>query len=222
MNHILNNLIHNAQIWQAGQFKTRQIKSVPSSWHTLDPLLPGHGWPQGTLTELLCDTAGIGELQLVLPAMKAVVDQGRYLFWVDPPFMPYAPALAQHGIDLSKLIIIRPDTAREGLWALEQILRNPLCGIAMAWPKTLAANDIRRLQLATEKTESIAFLFRAERCAAEHSPAALRIKLQPVNNMLGVSILKRRGGWAVKQQLINIYKPSHDQNIITGPWSNQA
>lgn len=222
MNSILNNLIQNAQIWQAGQFKARQVKAIPSGWNTLDPLLPGHGWPQGSLTELLCDTPGIGELQLLLPAMKAVVDKGRYLFWIDPPFIPYAPALSQHGIDLSKLVIIRPDTPREGLWALEQILRNQHCGIAMAWPKKLAANDIRRLQLAAEKTDSIAFLFREERCANQHSPAALRLKLKPAHNALGVSILKRRGGWAVKQQLINIHQPCHEQNVITGPWLSKA
>ncbi len=222
MNNILNNLIQNAQIWQAGQFKDRPVKAIASGWHTLDHFLPGHGWPQGALTELLCDTPGIGELQLLLPAMKSVVDKGRYIFWIDPPFIPYAPALAQHGIDLSKLVIIRPDTPQEGLWALEQILRSQHCGLAISWPKKLAANDIRRLQLATEKTDSIAFLFRAALCANQHSAAALRLKLEPANNALGVSILKRRGGWAVRQQLINIHPPCNEQNVIAGPWSNKV
>lgn len=224
MNNILNNLIQNAQIWQAGQFKARQIQAVASGWHTLDPFLPGHGWPQSALTELLCDTPGIGELQLLLPAMKAVTDRGRYLFWIDPPFVPYAPALAQQGIDLSRLVIIRPTTQQERLWALEQVLRNQHCGIAIAWPNNLTANNIRRLQLAAEKSDSIAFLFRAEQCESQHSHAALRLKLQPINNALGVSILKRRGGWAVKQQRVDIYQPPtcNEENIIAGPWSNKA
>jgi hypothetical protein len=156
--------------------------------------------------------------------MKAITDKGRYLFWIDPPFTPYAPALAQQGIDLSKLVIIRPSTPHEGLWALEQILRNQHCGVAIAWPKKVAANHIRRLQLAAEKSAGIVFLFRAEHCESQHSPASLRLKLQPANNTLCVSILKRRGGWAVKQQQIDVTQPSacHEENIITGPWSNKA
>ena len=56
--------------------------------------MPGGGWPTGARTEILSGRAGIGELQLVLPALAALSWAGKRVVWLAPPHLPYAPALA--------------------------------------------------------------------------------------------------------------------------------
>jgi len=82
------------------------------------------------------------------------------------------------------------------LWALEQALRSGQVGVVLAWlPDRLAAEALRRLQLAAQAHEGPAFLLRGigERC--KPSPAPLRLALHPGHgpDELSVQVLKRRG-----------------------------
>ena len=86
---------------------------MPTGFDALDRELPGGGWPAGALTELLVRRAGIGELQLVLPALAALSWAGKRIVWLAPPHLPYAPALAADGVDLAQLVVVRaPGPAR--------------------------------------------------------------------------------------------------------------
>ena len=44
--------------------------TIPTGFHALDARLPGGGWPLATLIELLVPAAGVGEIRLLLPALK--------------------------------------------------------------------------------------------------------------------------------------------------------
>ena len=48
------------------------LRPVPSGFAALDAALPGRGWPQGALTELLLEREGIGEIRSTLPALARV------------------------------------------------------------------------------------------------------------------------------------------------------
>ena len=69
-------------------------------------------------------------------------------------------------------------------------------GALFAWPRALKAQDARRLQLAVEGKPVLAVLMRRADAAAEPTPAALRILLEPARqaSTLLLRILKRRGG----------------------------
>jgi hypothetical protein len=62
---------------------------------------------------------------------------------------------------------------------------------------------MRRLQLAAETGNALGILFRSAQAGKERSPAALRLKLEAVNNGLAVHILKRRGGYLGKPVIID-------------------
>ena len=113
-------------------------------------LLPGGGWPAGALTEIHVERAGVGELQLVMPAAARLTRSGRWLTLVAPPYVPYAPAFAAHGVMLSRLMLVRPATAEDGLWACEQALRSQVCAAVLAWFDRVPERSLRRLQLAAE------------------------------------------------------------------------
>ncbi len=116
-------------IWRG--YSTAATPSVATGRVALDRLLPGGGWPVGALTELIPHGAGIGELRLLIPALRRIAcDEGRPVSaLVRPPHIPYAPALVQAGLPLHRLIWLVPPSEEEAQWAAEQTLR---AGIAEA------------------------------------------------------------------------------------------
>ena len=191
----LDTLLQRPDVWRGGQVSAA-VSAVPSGFAELDALLAG-GWPQGALTELIMPRQGIGALRLLMPALARLSQDDRWICWVAPPHIPYAPALVSAGVDLSRVLLVHPKAQQEGLWAVEQSLRSGNCSAVLAWP-TLEDNVIlRRLQLAAEAGDALGFLFRSQRYVQRSSPAALRLQLEPeTDGSLSVSILKRRGGRA--------------------------
>lgn len=192
----LQTLLGRSDIWRGGEQFVHEPASGLSTGHpALDARLDG-GWPRGALTELLVPEPGMGEIELVLPALGELSRTGQWLAWVDPPFLPYAPALARAGIDLSRLLLVRTASPKEHLWALEQALRSGVCGAVLGWPEQPDMRALRRLQLAAEAGGGLALMFRPLEAAGQASAAALRLRLEAGPCNLQVHILKRRGGWA--------------------------
>jgi cell division inhibitor SulA len=210
----LDELIRSANLWRAGQVPPG--RSVTTGFPALDALLPRRGWPYPALIELLTDFEGIGALGLCLPAL-ANLSQQRWLIFVAPPQLLHAPVLERHGIDLQHVLLVEPEvkpkvkhvakpsgqtasTARGArqdtpLWAFEQALRCGDCGASLAWLERLEPLHLRRLQLACEAGDSLGFLFRPARYAAEVSPAALRLLLTPATERgLCIQLLKGKRG----------------------------
>ena len=193
---IISALNHPA-IWRGNDFAPVATPSVPTGYAELDVHLPGAGWPTGVITEIHVERPGIGELQLVMPAAARLTQADRWQVMIAPPYLPYAPALAAHGVKLSRLMLIRPKTLAEQLWACEQALQSENCGTVMLWldqtHQRIPENALRRLQHAAERRDVMALLFRASR-AASCTQAALRLHVSRENGSTVVRILKRRGG----------------------------
>lgn len=167
---------------------------TPSGWNVLDAFLPDGGWQSGSIVELMPDHIGIGELRLLMPTLARITQAERHIAFVSPPFIPFAPALNQQGIQLDRLFVINAQSTKDMLWCIEQTLRCKSFGAVLGWPSQLVDRDIRRLQLAAEAGSSIGFIYRSPRAAHEASPAAVRIQLAAdVQNRLELKILKCRG-----------------------------
>jgi hypothetical protein len=200
----LEKLLENPRVWRgSSQVDTRS--GLASGYPQLDRCLPGGGWPQQALTEILIGQYGIGELRLLMPALaqlsaeEAETYSGEHtepgwIAWVAPPFQPYAPALQQCGVDLSRMLIVRPKDDSELLWSAEQALSSGTCAAVLLWPDTLDDQASRRLQLAAEKGHSWAIAFRPLSARQQPSAAALRLELQSTGQGTCVHILKSRGG----------------------------
>jgi cell division inhibitor SulA/protein ImuA len=170
------------------------MPGVATGFAELDAVLPGGGWPIGALTELLPSRPGIGELSLLAPVLARLSrEDERWLVWVAPPHVAYAPALAAAGINLSRLLIVRPRSGSEALWATRQALATKSASAVLAWLGTPDMHSLRRLQLAAEQSQAVACLFRPPHTASDFSPAALRLHLEADRGHLAVHVLKRRG-----------------------------
>jgi len=187
-------------VWRGSELARAGSPGRATGFPALDRELPGGGWPVAAVTEILHPGAGIGELSLLLPALVRLSQEGRPQLWIAPPRQLHAPALARAGIDLSRLIVAEPAHRRDLLWTVEQALRSGSCGAVLAWPaalpdaRPLQYAETRRLQIATEGSTAITFVFRPPGESGETSAAALRLALSPCPDArLAVQVLKRRG-----------------------------
>jgi protein ImuA len=205
----LDELVQRQVIWRGGDTLAVANASLPSGFHALDAELPGRGWPQPGLTELLADAGGIGELELVLPAHARLTSAGKRAVWIAPPYVPYAPALAAAGIDLVHLLIVHPASRRDALWAAEQALRSGSCHALAAWLPKVRYAELQRLAVAAETSRAAAFIFRPLATEAQSSPAALRLALAPAGAELAVRIVKRRGAPFAHALHLPLNRPFH-------------
>ena len=130
----------------------------------LDCLLPGGGLRRGTLVEYLTSTTGSGAGTLALAAAREACREGRALVVLDcTTSYFYPPAAAAWGIDLAKLLVLRPVNEADALWALDQALRCP--GVGAVWTEWdwIDMRDFRRLQLAAECGGTLGLLVRSAR-----------------------------------------------------------
>ena len=83
----LEEILQQHPVWLGGA-PSASIPAISTTYELLDRELPGAGWPTGGLTEILVSRKGIGELQLVLPALAALSWAGKRVAWIAPPHLP--------------------------------------------------------------------------------------------------------------------------------------
>jgi protein ImuA len=179
-------------IWRASELSRSRTLSSPSGFECLDAELPGGGWPQSTLVELLIQQPGIGEMHLLRPALAAL-SKNRRIALIEPPYRPNSAACKFLGLSCPNILWIRAPTTANALWSAEQVLRNGGCGAVLLWQKNIRSEALRRLNLAAQTTNTIFWLLRPLSAAADTSPAPLRIALRPSVGGISVEIIKRRG-----------------------------
>jgi hypothetical protein len=177
---------------------------VPTGFAELDVLLPGQGWPAEALTEIYVERPGIGGMQMLMPALSSLTQSDRWVSFIAPPYIPYAPALAAHGVRLSRVMWIQPTDLDLRLWACEQALREGSAGAVLLWLDRVQDRSLRRIQHAAEGSGAMVLLFRAAK-SAPFSASALRIHLSKDNGRTIVRILKRRGGGTPAPVLLDLH-----------------
>lgn len=180
-------------VWRGDSLAAPSLPGIASGFAQLDVELPGGGWPVGALIELYAEAEGIGELSLLAPALAQLAAQDMWIACIAPSWLPYAPALAAQGIDLARLLIVRPRSHAETLWAARQAIASQACSAVLCWLARADMQSLRRLQLAAEASPALAVLFRPAHEARQASPAVLKLRLQARLDGLALHILKRRG-----------------------------
>ena len=177
----INKLLQQTGLWRASSIDCEYKKSCSSGFAQLDRQLPGGGWPADGVTEILHNHYGIGEFRLLAPALARLShEQNRWLLLVNPPYIPYPPALAQAGVNLTSVLITQPKSTKDYLWVLEKALASKSCSAVICWPRNIKVKQLRRLQVASKEGNCWNILFRPENAIQHASPAELRVRLRPI------------------------------------------
>ncbi len=148
-----------------------RARFVSSGRPEVDALLPGGGFPRGAVTELAGGHAS-GKTALALSVLAAAMGEEGLAAFVDGRGELYPPAAAAVGVDLDRLLVVRPlapgpqggkgESARHALWAAEALLSSGAFeAVAMDVPiegardrvigSNCLAGALRRLRAAADK-----------------------------------------------------------------------
>ena len=196
----LSGPLANTLVWRAGELGGASLQTLDTAYAALNAVLPGAGWPQGALVEVLQPQAGQHEWGLLAPALAAAqaLAPDKLLLLVGAPYLPFGPALGARQLNMARLLCVQaaPGQAPALLWATREALQCADVGAVLAWLPDARSAHLRRLQIAAHAHNKLLFVFRPLRAQNESSPAPLRLRLegtvQAAGNVL-VHVLKRRG-----------------------------
>src|SRR5258706_6213361 len=200
-------LIQRQAVWRGGAPAAAGAPTAQTGYAALDAELPGGGWPVGGLAELLCRAEGVGELQIVLPALAGLTAAGHRIAWLAPPYLPYAPALRTAGVHLEALTVVRAPGRRDALWAAEQALRSGAFHGLLLWLPRASYPELRRLAVAAQAGPGFPLAFRPPGAGREASPAGPRPPLGPPGGRLGVRLPQPRRPPPAAPPFLFIQKP---------------
>ena len=190
----------HAGVWHAGELDGASLQTFATGYEALDHALPGAGWPQGALIEVMQPQAGLHEWGLIAPALAGMqaLAPGLLMVLVGAPYLPFGPALGARQLNLQRLLCVQSQggDAPALLWATREALQCADVAAVLAWLPDARSAHLRRLQIAAHAHNKLLFVFRTPRAQHESSPAPLRLllegTLQEGGNLL-VHVLKRRG-----------------------------
>ena len=189
-------------------------------WPEIEALLPDGGLPRGVV-ELASPRALGGSTSVALAAIGAAhaKDARAWCAWIDPEGTLYAPGVAKAGVDLARLLVVRPPRAELARIAVKVVTSRAFEIVAVdmdALPHSLATSAVaigvprraskrrawpsevlvRRLALAAEEGgATILLLTDASALRAVPWPVALRLELaRPSREELSVRVAKDRHG----------------------------
>lgn len=223
------------QVWRSSDLLQQMHSTLSTGFAALDQAIAIGGWPLGATTELGLNEAGIGELRLLLPALKSLMasedlynsessnnsssnpnskpkvneqtSSNQHCVLIAPPYQPYAPALQKLGLEASKVIVVRPGSLADTLWAAEQALLSESCAAVLTWAgrHNLSQRETRRLQLAAEKSNALHVLFRHSDLMQQASVSSLRAHLKTDDySRLRIKIIKQPQGWAGQECALSL------------------
>ena len=186
-----------------------RVRSAEQTFQTalpaIDQLLPEGQLARGAVHEVLAPPGrGMPRFFAMLLARSAL-NKGA-IVWCDPKRQIYPPAMSSFGIDLERLVLLRPKNQAEAMWAIAECLRCPGVDAVVAAPTQLSHVEARRLQLSAERGGAVGILLRTMGRQAVHYAAATRWLVEPAR---GEAHVQR---WKI--QLIHGHGGQIDRNVL--------
>lgn len=208
--------IHPA-LWRGSQLARPYHPTLATGFNALDHELPGQGWPVSTLIELMPSQHGIGEVQVLQPALTRL-NSARSIALISPPYIPHYHCWVNWKLSHQRLLWVRPSSTADTLWSTEQILKHNACSAVLCWAEDpVQPAALRRLHQAASHSASLFIVLRSPAAALQPSIAPLRLLLKPATQGLSAFIIKRRGPSCDQEIFLNLY-PQHPSSFTETPY----
>jgi len=183
----------------------------------LNDVLPDGGFPQGVV-ELTSPGALGGATSMALAAIRSGQARGHkaWCAWIDPEATLHAPGLVAAGVDLNRMLVVRPARAQLGPIAVRVVGSGAFEVVVVDFDAIAGADRpaepqprktrekkawapevlVRKLALSAESSEAMVLLL-TDRLRARGTawPVSLRLELgRPSRGELSVKVAKDRRG----------------------------
>ncbi len=201
---VLQQLAREIQQLEGGARSRATLQVTSAGCTELDALLPHGGYAPGSVVEYLRTAPACGACTLVWAAASAAMQTTKgFLVVVDTLQHIYPPALASQGIDLAKVVFVRPQSHADALWAVDQALRTQAVAAVVSELELFDDRAARRLQLAAEHGQGRALVLRSSAALRKPSWAEIQWLVKPElsqattgRRKIQVQLARARGGQA--------------------------
>jgi len=169
--------LHHLNAWERST-APGQAATVPTGIPGLDELMPGGGWPQAGLVEIIIPDDHTDAMALVLPLLAHLGEQERWLGLVSPPCIPRSRLLQDTRINPLRMQQVNPHAGRSDMWTMEYMLQDGNYSIVLGWPSCDTELVARRLANAALAGDALGILFRYESFTRKASATGLRLRLE--------------------------------------------
>jgi hypothetical protein len=163
-------------------------------WPEIDRLLPDGGMPHAVV-ELSCAHASFaGATRVAVAAVRAALerDARAWCAWVETEGTLFAPGLARAGVDLARLLVVRPPHAELGRVVVKTAGSGAFDVVVVELRAGRAEKLVRKLALAAERHGASILLLAPPH--ADPWPVALRLEITRSEDGLEVRVAKDRFG----------------------------
>lgn len=147
---------------------------------SLDRALGPIGIPHGRLTEIFGDLS-CGKTTLAYALLAACTRRGDIGAYIDPQAGLFAPAAESAGIDLERLIVVRPNHAQALRRAVDAVVRSGACAVVVvdgASSEVFQTHHYARLVAQAEKNGTTLVALSRGDSQALASFASLRVRMR--------------------------------------------
>ena len=187
----------------------------------LDALLPGGGVENGSLVEWLVPADGSGAALLALQGVRLALD-GRLVWAVIDSAGEFHPAAAcGWGVPLESLLLLRPSSVADAMWAVEQCLRCPAVGVTWFSSEQIPDRVVQRWKRAVELGGGVGVLFRPIAAGRRSSWADVRWRVEPqpcagaAGRVVRVELTFCRGSFAGGGVDLELHDATGDVRVVS-------
>jgi protein ImuA len=187
----------------------------------LDAILPGGGLECGSLVEWIASVEGSGAAILALQGVRTALERLAVWAVVDPKGEFHPPAAQGWGVSLESLLLLRPASAAEAAWTVEQCLRCPAVGVTWFQAEHVPDRVLQRWKIAAEIGGGLGVLFRPAQAARRASWADVRwlVRSRPAITREGrrvqVELLTCRGTFAGGCVDLELHDATGDVRLVS-------
>lgn len=114
----------------------------------------------GKVTEIIMRDDELSNMPMLMPLLAQLSRDDRWFVWVAPPVVLPKALLADAGIDLSKVILLKPDENHSVYDLSCQALRAGTCHAVITWSGHLSEDELNELEAAAHQGSSHGIVIR--------------------------------------------------------------
>lgn len=184
--------LHHLYAWENRKARCAS-QVIPAGIRVLDNLLPDGGWPRAGVVEITQPRDRVDAMQLLMPALARITQQGRGLVLVAPPYPVRKRVFTDTAVNPVRVTQVNPHPGRSALWTVESLLESGDHGAVMAWPGCNTELMDKRLQKAATQGRVLCVLFRPPCQGRTVSTANIRLGVDVDDTGRVVCLVNGRG-----------------------------
>jgi RecA/RadA recombinase len=166
-----------------GRTTLEPVRRLPSGLSALDVVLDG-GWPRGRVSEIVGGRSS-GKTSIVLASLAAATRRGEVVACIDVADALHPDSLQRAGVDLARLLWVRPPASAEAVRCAELILQAGGFGVVVLdfgdeLPHRLRGHTWPRLARATEQARASCLVVAPRQLEGSGSALGLALRTRRV------------------------------------------